>query len=78
MSLAAQIARIVACTAMGGWAAIASATHLARSRNSPAGQTSLTRPMRCAVSADMRSWLPSRDIRSTSPSGMRWSILIGS
>ena len=55
MSLAAQIARIVACTAMGGWAAIASATHLARSRNSPAGQTSLTRPMRCAVSADMRS-----------------------
>ncbi len=77
-SLAAQMARMVACTATGGCDAMASATHWARSRSSAAGHTSLTSPMRCAVSAVMRSWLPSSDSRRISPSGMRWSIFIGS
>ena len=78
MSLAAQMARSVPCTASGGCEAMIFASRSAASCSSARGTTSDTSPIRCAVGAVMRSWFPTRASRRTSPSGIRGTSFIGS
>ena len=74
-----QMARTVPWTALESRAAIDNAISRARSRSSARGSTSVTRPMRSAVAAVIRSSVPISAQRSTSPSGTpRWSMPMGS
>ena len=77
-SLAAHTVRSEACTAAGGFEAIASARVRAAPSSSSAGTTSLTNPIRIAVAALIRSAVPVSVILMTSPNGMRASIRTGS
>ena len=72
------MARSVPCTAHGEHSAIEAARRWAVSASSSAGTTSVTRPIRRAVAAVIRSLFPVNDIRITSPNGILVSILIGS
>ena len=79
ISIDSQMARTVPWTALGLRCAIDTAISRTRSRSWSRDTTSVTSPIRRAVSAVIRSSLPMRAQRNTSPRGTpRCSMPIGS
>ena len=78
LSRDSQIARTVPWVATAGYDAMSRARSCACGQSSSRPTTSVTRPSRSAVSADTRSALPVRAMRSVSPSPMRRINPIGS
>ncbi|SCD50729.1 hypothetical protein GA0115243_102471 [Streptomyces sp. ScaeMP-e83] len=66
------------CTASVGYPAITAAARSAAATAPPGSVTSLTSPTAYARSAPIRSAVPIRAIRATSPNGIRWAIAIAS